>query len=70
MAEGTEDDSFLSQLLTFSCILLAAAYAIGDFFHRDWLLIPRMASTHGLLNSVGFVLPGLLGWLTEHEMTN
>jgi hypothetical protein len=44
---------------------LAATYALGDYLHRDWLLIPRMASTHGLLNGLGFVMFGLLGWLVE-----
>ena len=44
---------------------LAATYAISDVLGKDWLLIPRMASTHGVLNGLGFVLPGLLGWLVE-----
>jgi hypothetical protein len=44
---------------------LAAVYAIGDSFGKDWLLIPRMASTHGVLNGLGFVLLSLLGWLVE-----
>jgi YndJ-like protein len=44
---------------------LAVVYAIGDLFGRNWLLIPRMASTHGVLNGLGFVLLGLLGWLVE-----
>jgi len=44
---------------------LAATYALGDALGKDWLLIPRMASTHGLLNGLGFVLLGLLGWLVE-----
>ncbi len=48
-------------------IILAIAYSVGDMLHRDWLPIPQMARTHGLLNSLGFVLPGLLGWLTELE---
>jgi hypothetical protein len=29
------------------------------------LTIPQMARTHGVLNAVGFCLPGLLGWLVE-----
>ncbi len=44
---------------------LAAVYAIGDSLGKDWLLIPRMAGTHGVLNGLGFVLLGLLGWLLE-----
>jgi len=50
----------------FSYLLaLAGMYAIGDYLQRDWLLIPRMASTHGVLNGLGFVMFGLLGWLVE-----
>ncbi len=47
---------------------MVLAAELGDAFGKDWLLIPRMASTHGLLNGLGFVLLGLLGWLVEsHE---
>jgi hypothetical protein len=46
-------------------MVLAGVYAVGDCLGRDWLLIPRMATTHGLLNGLGFVLCGLLGWLVE-----
>lgn len=44
---------------------LSAAYVIADFVNSDLLPIPRMASTHGLLNGLGFCLWGLLGWLVE-----
>lgn len=44
---------------------LAALYAIGDYFYKDWITIPGMANSHGVLNGLGFVLLGLLGWLTE-----
>lgn len=44
---------------------LASIYAVGEVLGKDWLLIPRMASTHGLVNALGFVLLGLLGWLVE-----
>jgi hypothetical protein len=44
---------------------LSGAYAVADFVKSDLLLIPRMASTHGLLNAVGFCLLGLLGWIVE-----
>jgi hypothetical protein len=44
---------------------LAATYAIAGAIGKDWLLIPRMASTHGVLNGLGFVLLGLLGCLVE-----
>lgn len=46
-------------------MLLAAAYAIGDYTGQAWLSIPRMAATHGWMNALGFVLPGLLGWLIQ-----
>jgi hypothetical protein len=42
---------------------LAGMFALGEFLGKDWILIPRMAATHGLLNAICFVLPGLVGWL-------
>jgi len=39
--------------------------AIGDWLEQDWLVIPRMATTHGLLNALGFCLLGLLAWIVE-----
>ena len=44
---------------------LAAAYAAGDYLGQLWLTVPAMASTHGWINGLGFVMPGLLGWLAE-----
>lgn len=44
----------------------SGAYAVADFIRSDALTIPEMARTHGLLNAVGFCLPGLLGWLVEN----
>jgi hypothetical protein len=44
---------------------LAGSYAIVDFLKSDALPIPQMARTHGLLNSMGFCLLALLGWLME-----
>lgn len=49
----------------FAGMALAGAYAVADFLGSDVLPIPQMARTHGLLNSMGFCLPGLLGWLVE-----
>lgn len=63
------DNNPARQFLRFSALtvaggmVLAGTYAIGDAIGQDWLVIPRMASTHGLLNGLGFVLCGLLGWL-------
>jgi hypothetical protein len=44
---------------------LSGTYAVADFVKSEMLPIPRMASTHGVLNAVGFCLFGLLGWLME-----
>lgn len=48
-----------------AAMALAATYAVGEYLHRGWLTIPRMASTHGWINAVGFVTPALLGCLAE-----
>jgi hypothetical protein len=60
----------LSSLAVLAGMVLAGVYAIGDWLKQDWLVIPRMASTHGLLNGLGFVLLGLLGWLVSAEPSN
>jgi len=44
---------------------LACVYPFGEFLGKDWIFIPAMARTHGLLNGIGFVLVGLLGWIIE-----
>lgn len=44
---------------------VAAIYGIGDWLHRDWLVIPQVAQTHGIFNVLGFSLCGILGWLIE-----
>ena len=49
----------------FTGMALAGAYAVADLSGSEVLPIPQMARTHGLLNSMGFCLPGLLGWLVE-----
>ena len=49
----------------FAGVLLSGSYAITDYLGSDALTIPQMARTHGILNAVGFCLPGLLGWLVE-----
>jgi hypothetical protein len=48
-----------------AALSLAALYAVGEYFHKDWITVPGMANSHGVLNALGFVLLGLLGWLTE-----
>ena len=52
-------------LFIFAGMALAAVYAVGNYLGREWLTVPRMASTHGWMNGMGFVMPGLLGWLAE-----
>lgn len=52
----------LAAVLAFS---LAGLYAFSEYFHKDWLTIPGMANSHGLLNGMGFVLLGVLGWVLE-----
>lgn len=49
----------------FAGMVLAGAYVIADYAGSNALTIPQMARTHGILNAVGFCLPGLLGWLVE-----
>ena len=49
----------------FAGMMLSGTYAIADYLGSDALTIPQMARTHGILNAVGFCLPGLLGWLVE-----
>lgn len=48
---------------------IAGIYAVGDWLHRDWLVIPQVAQTHGVLNALGFSLCGILGWLIEFAPT-
>lgn len=50
----------------FIAMILSAIYAIGDLTGSNTIPIPQMARTHGVLNSVGFCLCGLLGWLVEY----
>ena len=42
---------------------LAALYGVGNYLGASWIDIPTMIPTHGLLNSIGFSLCGLLAWL-------
>jgi hypothetical protein len=44
---------------------LSGTYAVADFVKSELLPIPRMASTHGVLNALGFCLLGLLGWIVD-----
>lgn len=41
---------------------LAATYALGEYLGAHWLAIETMIPWHGLMNSLGFALPGLAAW--------
>lgn len=43
-------------------MVLALLYGWRWFFPVEWATIPLMYAFHGTLNSVGFSLPGFLGW--------
>jgi hypothetical protein len=57
----------VASVSVFAGMVLSTAYALADFRGSDVLPIPQMARTHGILNAVGFCLPGLLGWLVENS---
>ncbi len=44
---------------------LAGIYAVSEYFDKDWITVPGMANSHGVLNGLGFVLFALLAWLME-----
>jgi len=44
-------------------MVLAAVWAVGEYPLQGFVSIRQMAEFHGVLNAVGFVLCGLLGWL-------
>jgi YndJ-like protein len=56
---------YVAAATVFAGMVLSTGYAVADFRGSDVLPIPQMARTHGILNAVGFCLPGLLGWLVE-----
>jgi hypothetical protein len=60
----------VASVTIFAGMVLSTAYAVADFRGSAVLPIPQMARTHGILNAVGFCLPGLLGWLIENDATS
>lgn len=44
-------------------MILACLYAYEQVVGREYITIPQMAFTHGVLNAIGFALCGLLGWV-------
>lgn len=65
------DDRLVRVLLQIASVavvggmVLAGIYAVADFFGSEVLTIPQMAKTHGLMDTFGFCLVGLLGWIVE-----
>ena len=50
---------------------LAMTYALGTYLDTKWLDIPTMIPLHGIANSIGFSLCGLLAWnLPETSAAN
>ncbi len=43
-------------------MVLACTYALGQFVGIDFVHIPLMARTHGVINVFGFSLAGLIAW--------
>ena len=72
----TKLDSRLSQILlvvsslsSFAAMALAILYAYSIVTRTVIVDIPQMAMTHGLLNSFGFSLCGLLAWAVSSAST-
>jgi hypothetical protein len=70
-------DSFVAQtLLVISSLssvfamILACLYAYSLVARTVIVDIPQMALTHGILNSFGFALSGLLAWLVVYSPTS
>lgn len=52
----------ISSVSALPAMVLACVYAYSIVFHLLLVDIPQMAMTHGLLNSFGFALCGLVAW--------
>lgn len=59
----------VASLSSIAAMVLATLYAYSIVTQTLILNIPQMAKTHGLLNSFGFALCGLLAWLLN-EMSD
>lgn len=51
-----------SSVSLMAAMVMAMFYAVDQFVEGQWLPIPLMVFTHGLLNSIGFSLIGLASW--------
>jgi len=52
----------LSAISIPGAMMLVCIYAVGDFTGHELITIPQMAASHGILNSFGFALCGLIAW--------
>ena len=59
----------LSGLSVIAGMCLVCVYAGGEFAGTKLITIPQMAVSHGILNSLGFTLCGLLAWPLERNAT-
>jgi YndJ-like protein len=48
-----------------AAFFLAGLYAVSEYFGKNWITIPGMANSHGVLNGLGFVQLAMLAWLIE-----
>jgi hypothetical protein len=60
----------LAACAVISALFLSGAYAVSEYFGKGWITIPLMANTHGVVNSLGFVLLAMLGWRTELNVSD
>jgi hypothetical protein len=52
----------ISSLAVIAAMIFALSYGLGKFSGSPALSLPQMIQVHGLVNSFGFVLCGLLAW--------
>jgi hypothetical protein len=57
----------LSGLSVLAGMCLVCVYAGGEFVGTRFITIPQMTVSHGILNSLGFTLCGLLAWNAERR---
>lgn len=51
-----------SSLALAAAMVLAIGYGLATRFSFSWLSLDTMVQTHGVLNSLGFMLLGVIGW--------
>lgn len=57
----------VSSVSVIAAMALAVAYGFGQWLGTPAPSLPAMVRTHGVLNSAGFALCGVLGWMTEQR---